>query len=269
MPYSTPAHPAHASLTRAVIALALFAAVTGPSPALAQTVDYSRAERFLTWNTERIIAGAEVIPNWMETGDTDRFWYRNNTGSGYEFVLVDPAAGQPRTSLRPLPPRRGHVARQRHQLRARQAALQHLPLRQQRERNRVRGQQQTLHLRHHALRLHSGRHARIATALRGIARRGLGGVLARAQPVRASLRRRRLDPTHDRWREILRLRPQRAEPEPVAPGPGAAHTHARLVPGFPLYRRVAAGRARCGAHALHLIHPTASPSLLPAVRAPG
>ena len=93
MPYSTPAHPAHASLTRAVVALALFAAVTGPSPALAQTVDYSRAERFLTWNTERIIAGAEVIPNWMETGDTDRFWYRNNTGSGYEFVLVDPAVG--------------------------------------------------------------------------------------------------------------------------------------------------------------------------------
>ena len=78
---------------RAVVAAALFAALTGPAPALAQTVDYSRAERFLNWNTERLIAGAEVIPNWLETGDTERFWYRNNTGSGYEFVLVDPVAG--------------------------------------------------------------------------------------------------------------------------------------------------------------------------------
>ena len=26
------------------------------------------------------------------TGDTDRFWYRNNTGSGFEFILVNPAA---------------------------------------------------------------------------------------------------------------------------------------------------------------------------------
>ena len=93
MRYPVSARPAHAAPARAVVALALVAAVTGPSPALAQTVDYSRAERFLTWNTERLIAGAEVTPNWMETGDTERFWYRNNTGSGYEFVLVDPAAG--------------------------------------------------------------------------------------------------------------------------------------------------------------------------------
>ena len=91
MRYPVSARPAPAAPARAVVALALFAAVTGPSPALAQTVDYSRAERFLTWNTERLIAGAEVTPNWFETGDTERFWYRNNTGSGYEFVLVDPA----------------------------------------------------------------------------------------------------------------------------------------------------------------------------------
>ena len=71
---------------------ALAIAIASPAPALAQTVDYSRAERFLTWNTQPLIAGASVSPNWMETGDTDRFWYRNNTGSGYEFVLVDPAA---------------------------------------------------------------------------------------------------------------------------------------------------------------------------------
>ena len=71
---------------------ALAVILAGPTPAFAQTVDYSRAERFLTWHTQPLIAGAGVNPNWMETGDTDRFWYRNNTGSGYEFVLVNPAA---------------------------------------------------------------------------------------------------------------------------------------------------------------------------------
>lgn len=52
----------------------------------AQQVDYARAEQFLTAN--RMISGAGVSPRWME--DQNRFWYRNNTGSGYEFVLVDP-----------------------------------------------------------------------------------------------------------------------------------------------------------------------------------
>ncbi|MDE2794232.1 MAG: DPP IV N-terminal domain-containing protein [Gemmatimonadota bacterium] len=75
-----------------LVLAALATAVASPAPTLAQTVDYSRAERFLTWNTQPLIAGAGVSPNWMETGDTDRFWYRNNTGSGYEFILVNPAA---------------------------------------------------------------------------------------------------------------------------------------------------------------------------------
>ena len=57
-------------------------------PASAQQVDYNRAERFLTWHTERMISGDVVDPTWME--DNNRFWYRNNTGEGFEFVLVDP-----------------------------------------------------------------------------------------------------------------------------------------------------------------------------------
>ncbi|MYB99151.1 MAG: prolyl oligopeptidase family serine peptidase [Gemmatimonadetes bacterium] len=95
---SRPIRPrvAHATCPRPtsarLVLAALATAVASPTPALAQTVDYSRAERFLTWNTQPLIAGASVSPNWMETGDTDRFWYRNNTGSGYEFILVDPAA---------------------------------------------------------------------------------------------------------------------------------------------------------------------------------
>ena len=86
-------YPVHASVARPFALATLFAAFAGGGTAAAQEVDYSRAERFLTWNTERMIAGAEVVPNWLETGDTDRFWYRNNTGSGYEFVMVNPAAG--------------------------------------------------------------------------------------------------------------------------------------------------------------------------------
>jgi dipeptidyl aminopeptidase/acylaminoacyl peptidase len=75
-------------LTTGCAAWALAAA-----PAAAQNVDYSRAERFLSWNTTTLIAGDQVNANWFEAGNRDRFWYRNKTGSGYEFVFVDPAQG--------------------------------------------------------------------------------------------------------------------------------------------------------------------------------
>ncbi len=55
-------------------------------PAQAQQVDYTRAEQFLY--TSQMIAGDQVQPRWME--DDNRFYYRNKTGSGYQFVLVDP-----------------------------------------------------------------------------------------------------------------------------------------------------------------------------------
>ena len=60
-------------------------------PASAQAPDYSRAERLLGWNTSSMIAGDEVNPRWMSGGN--RFWYRNKTGTGAEFVLVDPVRG--------------------------------------------------------------------------------------------------------------------------------------------------------------------------------
>src|SRR6185503_8779290 len=53
-----------------------------------QTPDYSRADRFLSWNAANLIAGDDVNPNWI--AKSDRFWYRNKTGSGVEFVVVDP-----------------------------------------------------------------------------------------------------------------------------------------------------------------------------------
>ena len=60
-------------------------------PSAAQQVDYNRAERFVTWHTSPMISGDRINPQWMEDGT--RFWYRNKTGTGHEFVLVSPAAG--------------------------------------------------------------------------------------------------------------------------------------------------------------------------------
>jgi dipeptidyl aminopeptidase/acylaminoacyl peptidase len=71
----------------------MITAALASAPAATQEVDYARAERFLTWHTTGLIAGDQVNPNWYETGDRDRFWYRNKTGSGYEFVFVDPSNG--------------------------------------------------------------------------------------------------------------------------------------------------------------------------------
>ncbi|MGI9627993.1 MAG: DPP IV N-terminal domain-containing protein, partial [Longimicrobiales bacterium] len=69
------------------------AALFAPSLA-AQDVDYRKAELLLNWHTSPLIAGDQVRPNWIE--DEDRFWYRNKTGEGHEFVFVDAPANQKR-----------------------------------------------------------------------------------------------------------------------------------------------------------------------------
>jgi dipeptidyl aminopeptidase/acylaminoacyl peptidase len=66
-----------------VIGLALAAAPLG-----AQEVSYSRAEQLLNWNSDRLVSGDQVNPQWLKDGN--RFWYRNKTSTGAEFVLVDP-----------------------------------------------------------------------------------------------------------------------------------------------------------------------------------
>jgi dipeptidyl aminopeptidase/acylaminoacyl peptidase len=75
---------------RPVLRLCTLAAGLAFTPIIlaAQRVDYTRAERFLPWNASPIVAGDSVRPNWMV--DKTRFWYRNKTGSGAEYVLVDP-----------------------------------------------------------------------------------------------------------------------------------------------------------------------------------
>jgi dipeptidyl-peptidase 4 len=65
-----------------------------PTPGVAGAPDaasrYARAERFLAWNVNPLVLGADVRPEWL---DGDRFWYRNTIAEGHEFVLVDPARG--------------------------------------------------------------------------------------------------------------------------------------------------------------------------------
>jgi dipeptidyl-peptidase 4 len=52
--------------------------------------DYARAERFLSWNVDPLVFGAEVRPQWLADG---RFWYQNRVPGGHEFILVDPVRG--------------------------------------------------------------------------------------------------------------------------------------------------------------------------------
>lgn len=51
--------------------------------------DYARAEQYLSWNIDKLVFKIQVIPQFI--GRSDRFWYRNDTRDGKEFVLIDPA----------------------------------------------------------------------------------------------------------------------------------------------------------------------------------
>jgi len=75
------------SLTLALVAAAL--------PGLAQTRvvtadDYTRAEKFTGGGMGALVYRSGVRPTWLAD---ERFWYRNTTVEGSEFVLVDPAKG--------------------------------------------------------------------------------------------------------------------------------------------------------------------------------
>jgi dipeptidyl aminopeptidase/acylaminoacyl peptidase len=49
--------------------------------------DYENAEKFLNYNTEPLIDGGTVRPNWMAG---DQFWYLASTSKRNDFILVDP-----------------------------------------------------------------------------------------------------------------------------------------------------------------------------------
>ena len=70
----------------------LAAAVLAAAPLAAQSSltrdDYARAERFLPWNFNKLVFKTRVIPHYI--GKTERFWYKNETREGVEFILIDP-----------------------------------------------------------------------------------------------------------------------------------------------------------------------------------
>jgi dipeptidyl aminopeptidase/acylaminoacyl peptidase len=54
--------------------------------------DYGRAEKWLRHRVGGLVKNVFVVPHWI--GDTDSFWYRRQTDTGVELVLVDAASGR-------------------------------------------------------------------------------------------------------------------------------------------------------------------------------
>ncbi|MGH7677057.1 MAG: DPP IV N-terminal domain-containing protein, partial [Gemmatimonadaceae bacterium] len=71
---------------RTITRLAVFG--LSMSAPLGAQITYTRAERLLPWNTTPLVSGDQVNANWLQDGN--RFWYRNKTVAGADFVLVDP-----------------------------------------------------------------------------------------------------------------------------------------------------------------------------------
>jgi dipeptidyl aminopeptidase/acylaminoacyl peptidase len=62
--------------------------------------DYERAEKFMGYNTNRLVLHSEVRPNWLPD---DRFWYRVTMENGQQVVLIDPGKAG-RSSFNPPAP---------------------------------------------------------------------------------------------------------------------------------------------------------------------
>lgn len=58
------------------------------------TADYDRAARMLGVNTRKLIDRGTVNPNWLPDG---RFWYSVPSGTGKEYVLINPADASRKT----------------------------------------------------------------------------------------------------------------------------------------------------------------------------
>src|ERR1700712_1814480 len=73
-------------LTAACVALVSAANAQQGTPLT--TKDYQHAESMLSYSTAPLVDNESVRPNWLPG---DKFWYRNLTANGSEFILVDPA----------------------------------------------------------------------------------------------------------------------------------------------------------------------------------
>jgi dipeptidyl aminopeptidase/acylaminoacyl peptidase len=90
-----PAAAAPVAFGALLLSLLQASPVSGQLPPI-DIARYNNAERLLSWNVDPLISGDQVVPTWMRGGN--RFWYRNKTANGAEFVVVDPVRGT-RSSL--------------------------------------------------------------------------------------------------------------------------------------------------------------------------
>ena len=88
-------HTRHLSIPAAALAVALAATPALFAQRALTTADYDRAAKMLSFNVNPLVVGERVFADWLPG---DRFYYRNTTLQGSEWLLVDPA----RKSRRPL-----------------------------------------------------------------------------------------------------------------------------------------------------------------------
>ncbi len=74
----------------AAVGSVVHAQSTAAAPAASRTMTerYTRAEQLLPWNAGRLVYGDVVQPQWYKDGT--RFWFRNKTKNGADFMFVDP-----------------------------------------------------------------------------------------------------------------------------------------------------------------------------------
>lgn len=61
--------------------------VAAQQPRALTNADYAHAEKFLAPAVTPLVVGGNVTPAWLPG---ERFWYRNTTTAGSEFILIDP-----------------------------------------------------------------------------------------------------------------------------------------------------------------------------------
>ena len=80
------------------------APAAAPAASRTMTERYTRAEQLLPWNAGRLVFGDVVAPQWYKDGT--RFWFRNKTKNGADFLFVDPtlkAEAEKESRIRPAP----------------------------------------------------------------------------------------------------------------------------------------------------------------------
>lgn len=82
---------------KALAALALLNCAAQVSAATVSREDYAQAEALLSDRIGALVLNERVVPHWLPA--RDEFWYRRETASGHEFVIVDAANGRKRPAF--------------------------------------------------------------------------------------------------------------------------------------------------------------------------